>query len=214
MRAAWNPFCWGARACDSLGLHRLAEMAQVGGTCFRVDWRPCLQRLCWARLHVSHACATFSKGAPAALLGAARSEHRLISSWGLPPIWLLCSVVSVCSASLVKSFVSSLTALCVELLVRPVQAASSAAELVVPDFACPCPFYAFSTTAVDIDTTVAGDHNSCAFEQSSRSCGSMKSHVMVIRICLFTRLASSCNLPACRCERACVIRWIRRTKDY
>ena len=75
------------------------------------------------------------------------------SSWGLPRVWHLCSVVSVCSASLVKSLVSSLTALCVELLVRLFQAASFR-----------CRARALSTSTLAIDAAVAGDHKSCASE--------------------------------------------------
>ena len=75
------------------------------------------------------------------------------SCWGLPRVWHLCSVVSVCSASLVKSLVSSLTALCVELLVRLFQAASFR-----------CRARALSTSALAIDAAVASDHNSCASE--------------------------------------------------
>ena len=46
-------------ACDSLGLHRLAEMAQVGGTCFRVEQRALtygawVGRACMCHLHVPH----------------------------------------------------------------------------------------------------------------------------------------------------------------
>ena len=46
-------------ACDSFGLHRLAETAQVGGKCFRVEKRALTHgisvgRACMCHLHVPH----------------------------------------------------------------------------------------------------------------------------------------------------------------